>query len=706
MGFIFYKEKYMANWVHYGTVIPVFDLHARFCYFLDLNKEKPNDSPIVADAKKATYTDASITLNSYATGLFNIPQNESEKEHETILSAITFLQNIAQSERNKEIRIVKQYIDDIKKSMQEGGLAEILKNDKHDDLTNLLNDLENFSNNPTAGSNFEDFYKKLILIITSLRTSVEQFKNRIEQLNDSDRDSWSKIAEDNILFRTGGDIDTALKGALGIQQRTQDGSLSRLIISNINKTLAKLFQENAELFLTANPAAVVAGIMIEFEVFIQDKYKNIMTIGDKKEREKLVDALWKEYEKNEQSFLNELKNNTDRSRRMLDSISSKMGFGNLKEVEDGKKAFDERQRLIEKQKQSKTRDTRNQLNKTIRKIYGDSYVDDFEKNFKWNMTTGKNGQHGLIYELFEALRSDGANIRGSAGTDVVVLDIGKINMDIKESAQTQLDRIQQQLEKSGAINSLRKNRYTDLSKAYEKTNEAMRAATMKLNKILEKNKIPEDIFIYHESLKLYASVEEGKHNEFEGRTLGILNALDSLYTANNIAGLELPSQEILYGIVLNLAKGAVAASSKPLVENYLSIFAGLLMFDDIQNIALDAARQAQTQVLDHGEALNIHLYLLNDIYVPGSLLLTSIANAMQEGYKQITSENNARAVIDVSAADQIIGQYLSQRADGSRPYRIKDWREIGNSMAGAIKVKILFLKSFLDFMGSLDNYMK
>jgi len=57
--------------------------------------------------------------------------------------------------------------------MQEGGLAEILKNDKHDDLTNLLNDLENFSNNPTAGSNFEDFYKKLILIITSLRTSVE-----------------------------------------------------------------------------------------------------------------------------------------------------------------------------------------------------------------------------------------------------------------------------------------------------------------------------------------------------------------------------------------------------------------------------------------------------------------------------------------------------------------------------------------------------
>jgi len=85
----------MANWVHYGTVIPVFDLHARFCYFLDLNKEKPNDSPIVADAKKATYTDASITLNSYATGLFNIPQNESEKEHETILSAITFLQNIA-----------------------------------------------------------------------------------------------------------------------------------------------------------------------------------------------------------------------------------------------------------------------------------------------------------------------------------------------------------------------------------------------------------------------------------------------------------------------------------------------------------------------------------------------------------------------------------------------------------------------------------
>jgi len=41
------------------------------------------------------------------------------------------------------------------------------------------------------------------------------------------------------------------------------------------------------------------------------------------------------------------------------------------------------------------------------------------------------------------------------------------------------------------------------------------------------------------------------------------------------------NQNLLYGIVVNLASFAIGKNLKDNVANYLSIFAGLLMFDDI-----------------------------------------------------------------------------------------------------------------------------
>lgn len=44
------------------------------------------------------------------------------------------------------------------------------------------------------------------------------------------------------------------------------------------------------------------------------------------------------------------------------------------------------------------------------------------------------------------------------------------------------------------------------------------------------------------------------------------------------------------------------------------------MFDDVRNIAIEAARKISSE---QSEALkNIHLYNLNGIYVPASMILT------------------------------------------------------------------------------------
>jgi hypothetical protein len=162
-------------------------------------------------------------------------------------------------------------------------------------------------------------------------------------------------------------------------------------------------------------------------------------------------------------------------------------------------------------------------------------------------------------------------------------------------------------------------------------NKNIQASIVTINDLLAKNKIPEDIFIYHQSLKLYTQIEEHKTAQFHGREMQAFNMMDNLYTLED--DVQLMDKDILYGALLNLDKLAIGHEALGLVENYLSIFAGLLMFDDVQTIAWDIARTTSTQVNSNGAAYNIHLYLVNDIYVPGSLILTTISQALREGYQ-------------------------------------------------------------------------
>lgn len=76
--------------------------------------------------------------------------------------------------------------------------------------------------------------------------------------------------------------------------------------------------------------------------------------------------------------------------------------------------------------------------------------------------------------------------------------------------------------------------------------------------------------------------------------------LDNLYSLDNTQGLTLVDQEIMYGAILNLCELAIGHGSKSLIENYLSMFAGMLMFDDLQVMAWDVARTATAQVGDSG----------------------------------------------------------------------------------------------------------
>lgn len=67
-----------------------------------------------------------------------------------------------------------------------------------------------------------------------------------------------------------------------------------------------------------------------------------------------------------------------------------------------------------------------------------------------------------------------------------------------------------------------------------------------------------DFFIFHESIKLYKTMETKSRNVgFHGRELTILNYIDELYTVNGLSNLVLPQKDALEMIALNLSNEAI-----------------------------------------------------------------------------------------------------------------------------------------------------
>ena len=263
---------------------------------------------------------------------------------------------------------------------------------------------------------------------------------------------------------------------------------------------------------------------------------------------------------------------------------------------------------------------------------------------------------------------------------------------------TQFERIQRQ------------DIYNDLTQDFINMNTSMHQAVKQLDQKLNAiNELKDKkIFIYHDSLKLYVTLEDKRFTKFEGRTLNVLSLLDRLYSANGIAGLTLPQQQILYNLIINIPQQALGHDTKLRgdVESYLGIFTGLLMFDDIQNMAQEAAQNA-TAKITYKYIDQVHLYLINEIYVPGSLLLSLIYDALKIATDHIQANQIATISISTGKADALITKYVTEHPYGSKTYNISHWYEQNEKIAAALKASLTFLKSFIQLLNTMqENFTK
>jgi len=666
-----------------NTILPRYRAAARFVYFNDLIESTQNIS--LNNHKIQLYNDVMTNLIDPASSIFNI--NE-QNNNEVITSAIQFLKSVAANERRKEVLIVQQYLNQLQRDLP----PNILNNK---DFNDIYNKLQQFMNDPES-VDLTDFYKDLTTCINAIRSNLTDYSNRLKQILNENRNN---IRSDQYLFRVAGDIDGILRNIIDTKAREQENSFS----AKTQKLLIQFAEQYAKNNLTAKthfPAFLVA-LTIDFEHYLQTHLKENQTLDDvKDELEQLFEQYTTITDATSTNFLERMRQENQEAETILTDLEKGMGFEQIKP---------ETEAWRQREKQLKVRERSRQRNNTI-----DNYLRKGFKNTKlykeqlkyltWTTSNPKNNRHGTIYEYVQSIISDQftGKVSGSAAADVISIGgiTGTINPQYRDLLYESVIQVREELE--NFAKQQHENRMTDLSKKYTEMNQHLERITQQLDSALKQLNIPDNLFIYHESLKLYQRIEEGKVSELHGRELNILTLLDQLYTFSGIVdGLTLLDRNTMYSLVLNLSSMAIGGGLKDSLENYFAIFAGMLMFDDAQNMAKELADSAVNQLNRESQVKNIHLYLINDIYIPGSMVLSFVADALEMGYQDISTRGNiAKVEIDTSKADSEISNYL-QHKEGR--YSIRDWPIEANAVSKGITARITFLTAFLKFLENLQE---
>ena len=323
-------------------------------------------------------------------------------------------------------------------------------------------------------------------------------------------------------------------------------------------------------------------------------------------------------------------------------------------------------------KNTKMRDIRNTLKRDERKIFEDKSMQwpNIEKilkrikiDFKSN---GRHGELSLVNELLSAFAKgiDSHAHLGSLnlGTDIL---LGTLTANITPGQPPlQHDPVARTLQniKTRLLNSAQKDYLTINTKIYED----------ELNKL---DKQLEEIgrgFILHETTKNYSNLERGKWpghmSSFIGREMKMSNYLKAIQSMN-IKNLNI--DEVRF-ITFNLATDALGNYLLDPLKSYLSIFGGLIMFDDFSLVAREFTENLKFSNID-----NIHLYHLQDTYFPASMFLQATYNSMMQLEDELLDGNGFTVNINVPTIDYYenltnYGTTFEQRWAGVRDYADKN----------------------------------
>lgn len=647
----------------YSGIPTSFDFANNFAYFKTLADTEYN-SPIVGSYKRSLYREAKREADKAKEIL------SFDKSNTRISDAIEFLRIVAESERKKEMRVMEAYKQELDNRFK--GNPDVMRR-----ISILFKGYD--PNNPN------EFYKNLIYLFNLIRYEYISLQNKLDKLKNTlkkNEDVYAKnfiLRSDNLIRgmirRLNGTARaTSKKNANSFNKTIQDAVFR--IISN--KSYLRAINNDPE-----NLAALASVIEIDLMSILDEEMYNqqLKTLDDLDADtiEKVVMGYMNSQYNTK--LLNMLNND---HRQLLNLLSDAKKILNIKTLSDDD---------FEKQKASRAKANRQGLSSffTQAGIRQDKLLKGLKRI---TVSSSTDTSHGLIGELTDLTidRLNSRKIGGEGATDV--LQAGSIYSTITYDniVNDQLDNVIEAIEESTKL--IKSGNEELIETTYKSMNKKIRESEGKIEEYLEKLEIQDDFFIYHDSVKTYKQVYQGKYNAFHGRKISAFTYITELYAMTGelkYDSLTMPAQEWLEFIVMNLFTGGVAEEARNPLEKYLSIFAGLFMFDDAINIAMDAIKSVEFETK---KVKSIHLFNINQLYVPASFVLQSLYETLTKGATML--DNGAHVTILDAGSTAV-----EKEGDEETKSYAKRWYNVSDAVKTATKVNIVFLSSFLETIRDL-----
>ena len=205
----------------------------------------------------------------------------------------------------------------------------------------------------------------------------------------------------------------------------------------------------------------------------------------------------------------------------------------------------------------------------------------------------------------------------------------------------------------------------------------------------------------HDTVKGYASID-AKSARFHGAAFGatIFDQIDIITSMAEEGGISIADRDWLILAAMNCGKGMIGRGNKNKLENYLSAFVGLLMFNDAALIVEDIKKFMQDQYTFNG-VQDIHLYTLNTFYVPSSYILNATYERLSALVNQITlsADNATHLELDT---------YNPAQTSGFSPEELefpeaRRWNIERRNAETETKLTMTFLGGFLDLLDDLEK---
>lgn len=656
--------------------LPEFNISNKFTYFQQLMEVERGKA-----IASAALDQISATVSSLS----------DQADDGTLMTSLNLMKTVAESEREKELTVINNY----KARLEKSGLA---KDKRIKEALDKLN-LTNFDN-------IDTFYLELTKAINLARQDLEKYKTKLHALTNEGRKQYYR--ELDYRFQIGKKaIQPLLKDLITNSSSGRDSYGNR-----INQMALKYFERNKSKVLKnitsgTDLAALISVIALDISAMIQEEIDKqgkgsfASLTGDEKsneEKEKILNDLVDKYASQEKGYTTRLQRaiekDSDDLRTILDNAKDILGIRIISEKEKKEKYLD-----------VKRSNKKNSLYEALSKIVGSEFQEAFNQLLP-RVAYTKNIGHGELNELIVSLLTDESlKVRGSAASDLIVEEIGSVTLLLESDesgAREKIRGLERDLGQAYTDYVVNRKKEIDgeVSASAERMNrrahEAIKAIDETIGELNKASGEEAELFIYHESLKLYKDAGIGTFKYFHGRNLVILNYIDQMYSLFGLGGIVLPQRNAIELVARNLASLSIGSGYKDPVAKYFSIFAGLLMFDDVRNIALEALNTIQYE-----NVKSIHLYNLNGIYVPASLVLTYTYEALVNASNVAASGLGAQTEIDTDDADKKIKEYLSKTH--KEPSKPEDWAAMGSTVASGTTVKITFLASFLQFIEDLSN---